>query len=106
MPSLPGADHRRSGIVDLITVSLPLIEVYSRPGCHLCEQLVEELLPLIRGKAELQVLDVDSNPEWSKQYGSRIPVVECGGKFVCQYALDSDALLQAIEQPGPVIGAS
>ena len=25
------------------------IDVYSRQGCHLCEVLIEELLPLVRG---------------------------------------------------------
>ena len=31
------------------------ISVYSRQGCHLCEQLIEELLPLIRGRLDLEV---------------------------------------------------
>jgi hypothetical protein len=32
------------------------IRVYSRPGCHLCELLIDELLPLIRDRGiEAQV---------------------------------------------------
>ena len=33
------------------------IRVYSRRGCHLCEVLIEDLLPLIRSHLELEVLD-------------------------------------------------
>lgn len=65
--------------------------VYSRPGCHLCEQLIEELLPLLRGRLEIQVLDIDTRPEWQEQYGTRIPVVEFNGELVCQYTLDRPA---------------
>lgn len=69
-----------------------LIRVYSRPGCHLCEQLVEALLPRIRGRLELEVVDIDTRPDWQDEYGTRIPVVEFAGRFVCQYTLDEEAI--------------
>lgn len=69
----------------------PLI-VYSRQGCHLCEQLIEELLPLLRGRLELTVRDIDTREDWRAAYNTRIPVVEYDGKLVCQYHLDRDAL--------------
>lgn len=68
------------------------IRVYSRAGCHLCEVLIEELLPLIRGRLDLDVLDIDSCPEWTREYGTRIPVVEYEGRTICQYTLDGDAI--------------
>ncbi len=68
------------------------IRVYSRSGCHLCEILIEELLPLIRGRLDLEVLDIDSRPEWTEEYGTRIPVVQYAGRTICQYTLDSDAI--------------
>lgn len=76
--------------------------VYSRQGCHLCEQLIEELLPLIRGKLEVEVRDIDTSPEWQDEYGTRIPVVEFDGEFVCQYTLDKPAcqrIVAAIARP-------
>ncbi len=66
--------------------------VYSRPGCHLCEVLIDELLPLIRGQLELDVLDIDTRPEWASELGTRIPVVEYEGRTICQYSLDKDAI--------------
>jgi hypothetical protein len=73
------------------------LRVYSRPGCHLCEQLVEELLPIARGRVDVQVVDIDARPEWREAYGTRIPVVEYRGETVCQYTLDVAAVRRIIE---------
>jgi len=79
----------------------PLIRVYSRTGCHLCEVLIEELLPLIRGRLELEVLDIDTRPEWAEVFGTRIPVVEYESRTICQYTLDRDAIAAILAgQPG------
>lgn len=77
-------------------MKLPLLQVYSRPGCHLCEQLVERLQPMIRGRAEIEVLNIDAKATWSEKYATRIPVVEMDGHFVCQYHLDEDAINAAL----------
>ncbi|NIO26017.1 MAG: glutaredoxin family protein, partial [Gammaproteobacteria bacterium] len=50
------------------------LDVYSRQGCHLCEQLIEELLLLVRGQLDVRIHDIDSRPEWTAAYGTRIPV--------------------------------
>ncbi len=72
------------------------IRVYSRRGCHLCEVLIEDLLPLIRSHLELEVLDIDTDAAWTENYGKRIPVVEYEGRTICQYTLDSDAIRSII----------
>ena len=66
--------------------------VYSREGCHLCEQLIEELLPMIRGSLDLDVRDIDRRADWHAEYNTRIPVVEFEDEFVCQYTLDRPAI--------------
>ncbi len=68
------------------------ITVYSRAGCHLCELLVEALLPMVRGHLRVDVVDIDSRPDWQEAYGTRIPVVEYDSQFVCQYSLDAAAI--------------
>ena len=73
------------------------IRVYSRPGCHLCELLIDELMPLIRGRLEFEVLDIDTSPEWKLQYGVRIPVVEYNGETVCEHHLDTAAIRTILE---------
>ncbi|MDH4046760.1 MAG: glutaredoxin family protein [Gammaproteobacteria bacterium] len=79
------------------------IRVYSRPGCHLCEVLLDELLPLVRGVGQVKVIDVETRPDWKSAYGSRIPVVEVDGRYVCQHRLDRKALRRALagDQPSP-----
>jgi len=68
------------------------LRIYSRPGCHLCELMIEELLPLVRGKLKIEVVDIDSRSDWCDEYGTRIPVLEHDAKFVCQYTLDVPAI--------------
>ncbi len=70
----------------------PVLYVYSRQGCHLCEVLVEELLPLARGRLDVEVRDIDSREDWKARFNVRIPVLEFEGKVVCQYRLDRPAV--------------
>jgi len=73
----------------------PVLYVYSRHGCHLCDVLVEALLPLVRGRMAVEVRDIDSREEWRQRFDVRIPVVEFEGEVVCQYRLDR-ASIEAI----------
>lgn len=69
-----------------------VLHVYSRQGCHLCEVLIEELSPLIEGKLELEVRDIDTDPQWHERWFADIPVVEYEGGVVCMHFLDKDAI--------------
>ena len=75
---------------------MPDLVVYSRQGCHLCELLIEELLPLIRGRAELEVRDIDTREDWQEAYDLRVPVLEFDGLVLCQYSLDREKLRRAL----------
>ncbi len=75
---------------------MPVLDVYSRQGCHLCEVLIEQLLELVRGRAEVRVHDVDTRPDWTERYGLLVPVVEAQGVELCRYELDRKAVLAAL----------
>ncbi len=75
---------------------MPMIEVYSREGCHLCEILIEDLLNLTRGRADVRVHDVDSRPDWRQNYDIRVPVVELDGAVLSENSLDRDRVLEAL----------
>ncbi len=66
--------------------------VYSREGCHLCEVLLEELLPLIGDRLDVEIRDIDRNPEWHERFWMDIPVVEFDGEILCRHFLDRDAI--------------
>lgn len=61
----------------------------------MCEVLVEEMLPLLRGQVDFQVRDIDTNEDWREAYDSRIPVVEFEGRVICEHRLDR-AKIEAI----------
>ena len=72
--------------------------VYSRFGCHLCEDLLQQLT-LLQQKHDFSIteVDVDSSPQLIDQYGSQVPVVTCGGEQICHYFLDQAAILQVLK---------
>lgn len=72
------------------------LRIYGRPGCHLCELLLEELLPLVRGQAGVEVVNVDLDADLREAYGARIPVVELDGRELCEYRLDRGAIEDAL----------
>jgi hypothetical protein len=71
---------------------MAVIHYYSRKGCHLCEVMLEELLPLIRGRAEIEYRDIDSQQEWREKYDVRVPVIEYDGQLISEYPLDYGAI--------------
>lgn len=75
---------------------MPALRVYSRQGCHLCEVLIEELLPLVRGVLDVEVRDIDSRADWREKYDIRVPVVEYDDRLISEYPLDRTAVLEVL----------
>jgi hypothetical protein len=71
--------------------------MYSRPGCSLCEEMLEELaaLPAAQGIA-VQVTDVDRDPALRERYGHKIPVLLLAGELVCHGRLDAEEVHKAL----------
>ena len=69
------------------------LTLYSRAGCHLCEEFLEALMPMIRGRAEIDVIDIDVHTERREDYQVRIPVLAAGDDVVCEAFVDADAVL-------------
>ena len=63
--------------------------VYSRAGCHLCDDMIAGLRDLqIRTPFELSVIDIDRSVALEERYGKRVPVLASGDTELCQYYLD------------------
>lgn len=56
---------------------MPEIVLYSRDGCHLCD---EARSALARHGFEFAVVDVDADPELKKRYNDCVPVVVIDGQ--------------------------
>jgi thioredoxin reductase (NADPH) len=62
--------------------------------------MLEELVPLCRGRATLRVLDVDTRKEWQEAFGDRVPVLCLGDRELSVAQLDRKALMAALETAG------
>jgi hypothetical protein len=71
--------------------------LYSRPGCHLCEELLSELaaLPAAAGMA-IDIIDVDGDVAARARYGHKIPVLLFAGELVCHGRLDPEEVHKAL----------
>jgi glutaredoxin len=70
------------------------VTLYTRPGCHLCDQARDEILRMRDGGAafELDEIDIETDDELHRAYLERIPVVAVDGELVCELILDTGAL--------------
>ena len=70
------------------------VVVYSRPGCHLCEEAIEALVALHDDgyRFELQEVDIESEELLLRRMLERIPVVEIDGIVVSELILDEAAV--------------
>ncbi|MCC5866951.1 MAG: glutaredoxin family protein [Gammaproteobacteria bacterium] len=80
---------------------MTLLTLYSRPGCHLCELMLEAVLPRIRGRAEIRVVDIDEDPDLRVRYGHLVPVLSDGEHALCHYQLDVAALERHLSSVAP-----
>jgi c-di-GMP-related signal transduction protein len=78
------------------------VVVYSRPGCHLCEQAIEQIVALHEQgyRFNLHEVDIESNDLLLRRYLERIPVVEVDGLEVSELVLDRDALAARLDTVG------
>jgi len=67
--------------------------MYGRGYCHLCEDMLHALEPMRRELAfDIEVIDVDLDPEHERRYGELVPVLVHGEHEICHYFLDRQAL--------------
>jgi glutaredoxin len=74
-------------------VSVPVVTLYGRPGCHLCDD-ARAALERVRGRIAftLREVDITTDDELHRRYLERIPVVSLEGEELFDYVVDEDAL--------------
>jgi hypothetical protein len=81
-----------------VTAARPVLLLLSRPGCHLCEALREELEQAFPGRFDLREACVDDRPEWRRRHGLQIPVLlDDAGEVLSRTRLDAEALAHWLE---------
>ena len=78
------------------------VVVYSRPGCHLCEEAIEQIVALHQEgyRFNLHEVDIESNDLLLRRYLERIPVVEVDGLEVSELILDRAGLVARLDTVG------
>ncbi|CAB4677928.1 unannotated protein [freshwater metagenome] len=80
-------------------VSAPLISVYSRHGCHLCEVAIEQLESM---RAELafsiETIYIDGDLELEKLYGEQVPVIQIDGEHHDFWRVDPERFKSSLER--------
>jgi thioredoxin reductase (NADPH) len=65
------------------------LELMSRGYCHLCHDMEAALTPLAAEfGAEVDVIDVDADPQLEALYNELVPVLLHEGVELCHYFLD------------------
>ena len=69
------------------------VTVYTRVGCHLCEEAER----VLRGEQavtpfHLALVDIDRDAELARRYGVRVPVVAVDGDDLFEYEVPVDLL--------------
>ena len=77
------------------------ITLYTRVGCHLCEE-AEQVLREEQAVAGfgLELVDIDRDPELVRRYGVRVPVVAVDGEDLFEYEVPVDLLRACLGEVG------
>ncbi|CAH2896635.1 MULTISPECIES: glutaredoxin family protein [Paraburkholderia] len=79
-----------------MTTVAPLT-LYSRAWCHLCDDMRAALEPLLAEfGAQVEIIDVDSDPSLEARYNELVPVLLCDGIELCHYRLDESRVREAL----------
>ncbi|MHB1678462.1 MAG: glutaredoxin family protein [Sulfuriferula sp.] len=72
----------------------PQLNVYLRPYCHLCHDLIDQLIPYqTQFGVLINQIDIDNDPLLEARYGQFIPVLTGADNVeICHYFLDEAAL--------------
>lgn len=74
----------------MATRAEPILRLYGRAACHLCEEMAGALRAL--GVVFVEY-DVDADPALAARYGRKVPVLtDSTGHEICHARLDAQAL--------------
>lgn len=65
------------------------ITLYTRPGCHLCDDAKALIAPMLREfGATLREVNIDEDAVLSQRYGTDIPVIFIGSRKAAKHRVD------------------
>ena len=78
---------------------LPHVRLYTKPGCHLCDEAKREMAAAgCGGRFTYEEVDILSDPELTRRYGWDVPVVLINGTHAFKHRLTADEFRRAVER--------
>lgn len=79
--------------------SLPLVEIYSKENCHLCED-VKKIIKKVNSIKEFtfKEIDITQDPDIFEKFKYDIPVVHINGKIAFKYRIDENEFIHKLEK--------
>ncbi|AJF25245.1 glutaredoxin family protein [Haloarcula sp. KBTZ06] len=77
------------------------VTVYTREDCHLCEEAIETIERVADDEGvaiELDLIDVDEDPDLRDEYGERVPYVFVDGSPAFKYHVVEGELREKLQQ--------
>jgi glutaredoxin len=77
------------------------VTVYTRENCHLCEEAVETIERVADDEGvtlDLDLVDVDTDPELRAEYGERVPYVLLDGSPAFKFRVDERRLRKKLSR--------
>jgi glutaredoxin len=76
-----------------------VITIYSKPGCHLCDEAKAEILGSpCRDKFELREINIETDTDLYEKYKYEIPVIFIGEHKAFKYHLTSKEFCERIRR--------
>jgi glutaredoxin len=77
------------------------VTLYTRPGCHLCEEAKAAIAPLLAEfGAVLCEVNIDEHPGLKERYGWDIPVIFIGPHKAAKHRVDLARFRRQLEEAG------
>ena len=75
------------------------ITLYTRPGCHLCEEAKAAIEPVVEQfGARLREVNIDEDRDLRDRYGWDIPVLFVGERKVAKHRVNLEQLRRCLEE--------
>lgn len=75
------------------------VTLYSRPGCHLCDEAKAAIGPLLREfGAVLREVNIDEDAVLKQRYGWDIPVIFVGARKAAKHRVDLAQFRRQLEE--------
>ena len=75
------------------------VTLYTRPGCHLCEEAKARIAPLLRRVgATLHEINIDADAVLRERYDFDVPVILLGTRKVAKHRVDVEQFRRQLEE--------